>query len=128
MILIAIPHIDFDPNEVSVPRKVLTNAGHDVVFATPSGKKGSADYRMVSGRGFGLFRGFLAAQTNSRLLYKELQKDSALSHPISYDQIKEKKPHRGFSVKDGNYISARWPGDAYCFAYGFLDILDRYKQ
>lgn len=29
----------------------------------------------------------------------------------------------GFTVVDGNYISARWPGDAYNFAQGFLKLL-----
>jgi protease I len=29
----------------------------------------------------------------------------------------------GFTVTDGNYISARWPGDAYNFAHGFLKLL-----
>jgi putative intracellular protease/amidase len=29
-----------------------------------------------------------------------------------------------FVVQDGNYISARWPGDAYLFAKRFIDLLD----
>jgi len=33
------------------------------------------------------------------------------------------KMKRGFTVTDGNYISARWPGDAYNFARGFLKLL-----
>jgi putative intracellular protease/amidase len=28
-----------------------------------------------------------------------------------------------FAVKDGNYLSARWPGDAYLFARRFCDLL-----
>jgi hypothetical protein len=28
-----------------------------------------------------------------------------------------------FAVHDGNYVSARWPGDAYLFARGFRDLL-----
>lgn len=31
---------------------------------------------------------------------------------------------RGFAVRDGNYISARWPGDAHRFAIEFLKLLD----
>jgi putative intracellular protease/amidase len=26
-------------------------------------------------------------------------------------------------VRDGNYVSARWPGDAYTFANTFVDVL-----
>ena len=33
------------------------------------------------------------------------------------------KMKRGFTVTDGNYVSARWPGDAYNFANGFLKLL-----
>jgi putative intracellular protease/amidase len=31
---------------------------------------------------------------------------------------------RGFSVVDRNYVSARWPGDAYSFALAFLKLLE----
>lgn len=31
--------------------------------------------------------------------------------------------HRGFTVRDGSYLSARWPGDAHRFAYEFADLL-----
>jgi len=34
-----------------------------------------------------------------------------------------KKPNKGFVVKDRNLISARWPGDAYKLAYGFVNML-----
>lgn len=30
---------------------------------------------------------------------------------------------RGFAVKDGNYLSARWPGDAHLFGTKFLEML-----
>jgi putative intracellular protease/amidase len=33
------------------------------------------------------------------------------------------KLERGFTVRDGNYLSARWPGDAYKFASDFLGML-----
>ena len=29
----------------------------------------------------------------------------------------------GFVVRDGNYVSARWPGDAHAFAHAFADLL-----
>ena len=32
-------------------------------------------------------------------------------------------PHRGFSVRDGNYVSARWPGDCHRFAGELVDLL-----
>lgn len=32
--------------------------------------------------------------------------------------------HRGFTVLDRNYLSARWPGDAYRFATDFMKLLE----
>jgi hypothetical protein len=29
----------------------------------------------------------------------------------------------GFVVRDGSYVSARWPGDAHAFAHAFADLL-----
>ena len=35
------------------------------------------------------------------------------------------KLSRGFSVRDGNYLSARWPGDIYSFAAEYIEMLRR---
>lgn len=58
---------------------------------------------------------------------------AALSSPKDFlagptPDIRRDKPEkmkRGFTVTDGNYISARWPGDAYNFAQGFIKLLRR---
>ena len=42
--------------------------------------------------------------------------------PISRDSLNHL--HRGFVVRDGTYVSARWPGDAHRFAMEFLATLD----
>ncbi|HSN01762.1 MAG TPA: type 1 glutamine amidotransferase domain-containing protein [Rudaea sp.] len=34
------------------------------------------------------------------------------------------RPERGFVVRDGNYLSARWPGDAHRFATEFASLLE----
>jgi protease I len=31
--------------------------------------------------------------------------------------------NRGFALRDRNYVSARWPGDAYNFAIAFAEML-----
>ena len=46
-----LPACDFDPAEVAVSWQVLSDAGHDVRFTTPSGQPGRADDLMVTGRG-----------------------------------------------------------------------------
>jgi protease I len=40
--------------------------------------------------------------------------------------VRRDAPHhldRGFTVRDGNYLSARWPGDAHRFASDFASVL-----
>jgi putative intracellular protease/amidase len=40
---------------------------------------------------------------------------------IARDSATDARP--AFVVRDGNYVSARWPGDAYTFARTFVDVL-----
>lgn len=49
--------------------------------------------------------------------------DHFQSGPLPLFRDTPEKPHRGFVVRDGNYVSARWPGDAHRFAYEYLEIL-----
>ncbi|MCF6291883.1 MAG: type 1 glutamine amidotransferase domain-containing protein [Robiginitomaculum sp.] len=46
-------------------------------------------------------------------------------NPMFRDSAKNLKP--GFTVRDGNYLSARWPGDAYSFANEFLQMIREYE-
>lgn len=41
--------------------------------------------------------------------------------PLTRDSAENLKP--GFVVQDGNYLSARWPGDAHKFATSFAEML-----
>ena len=86
-ILIPIPNTDFDPTEVAVPWRVLHTRGHACVFATPDGKPGHADPRMVTGDGLGLLAPLLRADANGRTAYAELEHDTAFCQPIAYAQI-----------------------------------------
>jgi hypothetical protein len=43
--------------------------------------------------------------------------------PTSFARDSERKPQIGFTVRDGNYLSARWPGDAHRFAIAFDEML-----
>lgn len=44
--------------------------------------------------------------------------------PISMMRDTPSRLHVGFTVRDGNYLSARWPGDAHRFASEFATVLD----
>lgn len=87
-VLIATSTIDFDPTEVAVPWKILRDGGIDVVFATDSGKPGTADPRMISGEGFGLLKGLLIAHKGARDAYQQLLLHPAFQNPISHEEIK----------------------------------------
>ena len=84
MVLVPIPHADFDPTEVAVPWKVLRALGHGVVFATPDGAPGNADERMLTGRGLGVLARLLMADANGRRAYSELELSEEFRHPLTY--------------------------------------------
>ena len=48
-ILIPLPSYGFDPTEVAIPWKLLTQAGFEIVFATPIGEQASPDSKMLKG-------------------------------------------------------------------------------
>jgi putative intracellular protease/amidase len=95
-VLIPIPDADFDPTEVAVSWRVLTDHGHAVVFSTESGRPADADDIMVSGRGLdfwsrvpGLGRvavvgRFLRADRDARTAYAQMVESAEYQHPIAW--------------------------------------------
>ncbi|WP_430392274.1 type 1 glutamine amidotransferase domain-containing protein [Dyella sp. 20L07] len=98
-VLIPLPSRDADPSEVAVPWRVLVEAGHRVVFATPDGGPASADPIMVSGEGldpWGFIPGLrkltligrlLRANAAARRDYASLLHDAAFRAPLRWDAI-----------------------------------------
>jgi protease I len=86
-ILFPLPAREFDPTESSIPWRTLIDAGHEVGFATPDGQVAAADPRILSGRGFALWRFFLRARPHARQTYAEMAASDAFLHPLRYDQI-----------------------------------------
>jgi protease I len=89
-ILIPLPHFGFDPSEAAIPWKILSEKGASVVFAAPSGRKASADERMLTGNGLGIFKKILMARKDAVTAYKEMENCDAFSAPLSYHQLEEK--------------------------------------
>jgi protease I len=83
-VVIPLPNRDFDPTETAVPWQVLSDAGHDVWFATPDGAVGAADDRMLSGRGLGPWRPILVASRDARRAYAEMERSARFAAPIPY--------------------------------------------
>jgi putative intracellular protease/amidase len=70
-VLVPLPDRDFDVTEVAVPWRVLTRAGHRVVFATEAGARPEADPRLLTGVLFGQ----LGAEREAVAFYRELEHD-----------------------------------------------------
>lgn len=98
-VLVPLPHQDFDPSEVAVPWRILTQAGHRVTFATPDGAVASADPIMLSGEGLDVW-GFvpglrklralgllLRANADARRDHASLRNDAAFNAPIAWASI-----------------------------------------
>lgn len=87
-ILIPLPDTDFDATEVAVPWRLLTRAGHAVVFATErGGVPPTCDPRTLCGAMFGLF----PAAREARGFYEELSRSPEFLAPIAWDSIKPER-------------------------------------
>jgi putative intracellular protease/amidase len=98
-VLTPLPSAGFDPSEAAVSWKVLSDAGHEIVFATPDGARAAADPIMLSGKGldpWGFLPGLdrvvavgraLRANAVARAAYRALEADAAFGAPLSYDAI-----------------------------------------
>jgi putative intracellular protease/amidase len=82
-ILIPLPDRDFDTTEVAVPWRILTRAGHEVVFATERGEVAACDPLLLKGVIFGK----LGAEAEPRAFYAELEASREFRAPIRYDAI-----------------------------------------
>ena len=83
-VLIPLPDADFDVTEVAVPWRLLTRAGHELVFATETGGDApAADPLLLSGVIFGQ----LGAEPEPRAFYDELIETAAFQQPIAWSEI-----------------------------------------
>jgi putative intracellular protease/amidase len=83
-VLLPLPDRDFDVTEVAVPWRLLTLAGHEIVFCTEAGGAApSADPRLLEGVIFGR----LGARPQACAFYRELERDEAFRKPLSWNEI-----------------------------------------
>jgi len=82
-VLVPLPDTDFDPTETAVPWKVLTDAGHEVVFATERGDKPACDPLLITGVVFGQ----LGAKPATLTIYEKMTRARAYEHPIAWKDI-----------------------------------------
>jgi putative intracellular protease/amidase len=83
-VLIPLPDRDFDVTEVAVPWRLLTDAGHEVVFATEhGGARPAADPRLLTGVLFGQ----LGADPQPIAHYRQLEQSPAFTSPMSWQAL-----------------------------------------
>lgn len=99
-ILVPLPRRDSDPTEVAVSWKILRDAGHQLVFATPDGSVAVCDPIMISGEGldvWGFIPGLnklpliglaLRAHKPAREAYRLLQDDANFKQPLTYADLR----------------------------------------
>jgi putative intracellular protease/amidase len=120
VVLMPLPALDFDPTEVAVSWQVLSAAGHQVVFATPSGHQSEADDLMVTGRGLDpwglvpgldrltLFGRVLRADARGRAAHAALVEDPGFRAPLhwaegrrsAFDALMLPGGHRARGMRD----------------------------
>ena len=86
-VLVPLPRADFDPTEAGVPWRVLTEAGHSFVFATPDAAPAQADPRMLEGSDLGLLAPMLRAQANAVADHDRMAQSPAYRSPVAWSAI-----------------------------------------
>lgn len=81
-IAIPLPDRDFDVTEVAVPWKLLTRAGHQVVFFTEKGETPAADPLLLTGVLFGQ----LGAEPEPKAFYEELTRAPEFVRPLAWTE------------------------------------------
>ena len=82
-ILVPLPDRDFDVTEVAVPWRLLTEAGHRVVFATEVGATPACDPLLLTGVVFGK----LGAQAEPIAFYREMETSPEFTKPITWRDV-----------------------------------------
>ena len=83
-VLLPLPDQDFDVTEVAVPWRVLTDAGHEVVFATERGGTAPrADPLLLTGVVFGR----LGAEAEPKAFYRDLLDSPAYRSPLAWGSV-----------------------------------------
>lgn len=82
-VIVPLPDRDFDITEVSVPWRLLTRAGIEVVFATERGTIPTGDPLLLTGVVFGQ----LGAEREAKTFYRELVLTPGFQKPLSYDDV-----------------------------------------
>ena len=88
-VLIPIPSYGFDPTEVAIPWKVMSDKNIEIVFLSPQGKKAKADTLMLKGNKLGIWKSVLQARQDAVNAYYEMEKSKSFCNPLNYLDARE---------------------------------------
>lgn len=88
-VLMPLPSYGFDPTEVAIPWKLLSDNDIDVIFITPDGQKASADRLMLKGERLGLWKAVLRARQDAVDAYHDMEKTESFCNPLQYSDVQE---------------------------------------
>lgn len=100
MILILLPHADYDPSESSLPWQAARDAGFAAQFATPLGMPAYADSRLVS-LGFGPLNPLLMTPAADLARYHAMTRDPAFCSPLPYAGV-DPAAYEGLLIPGGH--------------------------
>ncbi len=87
-VLMLLPNTDFDPTEAGVPWQVLTDAGHEVFFASEDGTEAACDAITLSGEGLTGILKSLAVQPENRAIYLRMAASAHFKAPQKWQDVK----------------------------------------
>ncbi len=82
-----VPSYGFDPSEVAITWKILSENNIDVVFTTPEGKRASADRLMLTGTNLGIWKSILRARQDAVNAYGEMENNESFCQPLKYIDV-----------------------------------------
>lgn len=86
-VLMLLPECDYDPTESSVPWEAATEAGHEMIFATPAGRPAPADTRLTN-IGFGPLSPILMTRAADIESYRRMANDARFRAPLAYADVR----------------------------------------
>lgn len=89
-ILVPLPSYGFDPTEVAIPWKLLSQKGIEFTFISPQGNKAISDRLMLKGERLGIWKSLLRARKDAVEAYYEMEKTEAFCQPKKYEEVAEK--------------------------------------
>ena len=98
-LLIILPRVGFDPTEVALPWLVWTQAGHEVWFATETGKPGACDPITISGERLPLLASSLKARPEAQAAYAAMITAPQYKQPLTWTK-----------ARAANFAALHFPG------------------